>query len=605
VTLPFRRVRRRLLRALGVPGRGRGVYLIYHRRYRAGLAAVPMDAMRGERILTHLLEEGWTDRGRVVEPRPASLENLGRVHTREYLRSLDDPEVVGRIFGVTLTRREAEGAVELQRLAAGGTIQASRLALRRRAPQLHLGGGFHHAGPDRGTGFCALNDVAVAIARLRARGWEGRVLVVDLDLHDGNGTRRIFADDPTVHTFSIHNETWDEVEAVADTCIPVGEGIEDGPYLEVLRRELPPVVAAHRPELTFYLAGADVAEDDTYGDGAMTPDGILARDRFVAEELARRTGRLPMVVLLAGGYGGTGWRPPARFAAWLLSGRDHPLPDELSVSLDRVRWLEEPAGSAGKGGGDGDLWSFGPEDLAALGAGEGRGGVLLLGRYGTSRIRDDLERFGVLSQVRARGYPEPTVELQPSSGLGPTVRLFGSKERDDLLMELRLGKEGGWVQGFTLLTIEWLLLQDPRARFSPARPPLPDQRHPGLGVLADVVAWLVTLCRDAGLDGLAFRSSHFHVATLARRHLRFLRPEDEARFRAIADATRGLSLSEVAGAVAEGWIRDEETGEPVRWVDVPMVVPTSPDLKARMAQWVPGGGTERSPETPLRYTVAE
>jgi acetoin utilization deacetylase AcuC-like enzyme len=593
VTLPFRRIRRRLLRALGAPGRGRAVHLIYHRRYRAGLAAVPMDAMRGERILTHLLEEGWTDRSRVVEPRPASLENLGRVHTRDYLRSLDDPEVVGRIFGVTLALREAEGAVELQRLAAGGTIQASRLALRRRAPQFHLGGGFHHAGADRGTGFCALNDVAVAIARLRARGWEGRVLVVDLDLHDGNGTRRIFADDPTVHTFSIHNETWDGMEALADTCIEVGPGVQDGPYLEALHRELPPVVAAHRPELTFYLAGADVAADDAFGDGAMTPDGILARDRFVVEELRRRTGRLPMVVLLAGGYGGTGWRPPARFAAWLLSGRDRALPDELSVSLDRVRWLEGPRDAPA----DGELWSFGPEDLAALGAGAGRGGVLLLGRYGTSRIRDDLERFGVLSQVLARGYPEPTVELQPSSGLGPTVRLFGSRDPDDLLLELRLGRERGWVEGFTLLTIEWLLLQDPRARFSSVRPPLPEQEHPGLGVLADVVAWLVTICREAELDGLAFRSSHFHVATLARRHLRFLRSGDEARFRAIAEATRGLSLSDAARAVAEGRIRNEETGDPVRWVDVPMVVPTSPELKVRM-----GAG---APEASLRFTVAD
>jgi hypothetical protein len=231
--------------------------------------------------------------------------------------------------------------------------------------------------------------------------------------------------------------------------------------------------------------------------------------------------------------------------------------------------------------------------------------LLRLGRYGTSRIRDDLERFGVLSQVRARGYSEPAVELQPSSGLGPTVRLFGSKDPDDLLMELRLGKERGWVEGFTLLTIEWLLLQDPRARFSSLRPPLPEQQHPGLGVLADVVAWLVTLCRDAELDGLAFRSSHFHVATLARRHLRFLRPGDEARFRAIAKATRGLSLSEAARAVAEGRVRDEEAGEPVRWVDVPMVVPTSPDLKILMGEGVSGEGGEGAPETPHHYTVAE
>ena len=591
---PFRRFRRRLARSLGLSGGARGVRFIYHRRYRAGLAAVPMDAMRGERILAWLLDEGWTDRGRVVEPRPASVENLRRVHTGEYLRSLDDPEKVGRIFGVTLGPEEAGGAVELQRLAAGGTIQASRLALRRRGTVIHLGGGFHHAGPDRGTGFCILNDVAVAIARLRARGYREPILVVDLDLHDGNGTRVAFASDPTVHTFSIHNETWADVEAVADTCIALGPGVRDEPYLETLRRELPPVMEAHRPGLTFYLAGADVAADDAYGDAAMTPEGILARDRFVLDEVRRFRGRHPLVILLAGGYGGTAWRPPARLAAWLVSGRDREPPDELTVSLRRVSWLEEPREEVDR------LWSLAPDDLGALGVGEGSR-RLLLGRYSADRVAEDLERFGVMSQVRARGYHAPRVEIRPSSGLGPTVRLFGSgRGEEHLLMELRIAEARGWIPGFTLLTIEWLLLQDPLAHFTPGRPPLPDQRHPGLGVLADVVAWLVTLCEEAEVDGLGFRSSHFHVASLARRHLRFLRSEDEARFRAIREATRDLSLSEAARAVAGERVVEEGTEVPVRWVDVPMVVPIGPELRSRMGEGETREAGSPGPENALR-----
>ena len=122
--------------------------------------------------------------------------------------------------------REVEATLDLQRLMAGGTIQATRLALRTGGIAVHLGGGFHHAMPDAGLGFCVFNDVAVAIRRLRGRGFAEPVLVVDLDLHDGNGTRRIFADDPTVHTFSIHNDHWGDTEAVASTSIALGPGVE-------------------------------------------------------------------------------------------------------------------------------------------------------------------------------------------------------------------------------------------------------------------------------------------------------------------------------------------------------------------------------------------
>ena len=153
-------------------------------------------------------EAGLLSRDLLSEPRPASLQNLLRVHTPEYLHAVQEPEALTRILGVEVPAGEAEATLDLQRLMAGGTIQATRLALRTGGVAVHLGGGFHHAMPDAGLGFCVFNDVAVAIRRLRGRGFAEPVLVVDLDLHDGNGTRRIFADDPTVHTFSIHNDHW-------------------------------------------------------------------------------------------------------------------------------------------------------------------------------------------------------------------------------------------------------------------------------------------------------------------------------------------------------------------------------------------------------------
>ncbi len=563
-------------------GRGPAVPFVYHPDYRRELAGIPLDAMRGERVLAFLFEEGLIRPKQVSLPRPASIENLRRVHSPEYLRSLEDPAEVGRVLGLTLRSEEAAAAVALQRLMAGGTIQASRLVRRSGGVAVHLGGGLHHAGPDRGTGFCLLNDVAVAIERLRARGMRAPVLVVDLDLHDGNGTRAAFARDPTVHTFSIHNERWDQVEALADTAVEVGAGVTDERYMEALRSALPPVVASHRPGFVFYVAGADIAATDAYGDAEVSGRGILARDQFVFDALRAHDPGIPIVVVLGGGYGATAWRVPARLSGWLLTGRTLEPPDDLTAALQRVRWLDR-IGDPGSPKTTTDraadaLFSFSAEDLGALGVGDEEE-RLLLGRYSLEEVRRQLDRFGILPQLRARGYMEPKVELVASTGFGPTVRVFGSPERSPLVMELRVALDRSRIPGMTLLGVEWLLLQDPQAEFTPWRPPLPGQDHPGIGVLADVVAWLVTVAREMKLDGLGFRSSHYYIAALAHRHLRFVDPRRKGEFAVIQRATEHLSLAEASRAVAEGRIEDLATSTPIEWVDVAMVVPLSDALR--------------------------
>ena len=224
-----------------------GVPVVYDARYQHGLLGVPMDPLRGDKVLGTLEEAGLLSRKLLSEPRPASLHNLLRVHTPEYLQALQEPETLTRILGIEVPPDEVETTLDLQRLMAGGTIQATRLAMRTGGVALHLGGGFHHAMPDAGLGFCVFNDIAVAILRLRARGFEGPVLVIDLDLHDGNGTRRVFAADPTVHTFSVHNEHWGDTDAVESTSIALGAGVDDELYLQTLREALPPLIARLRP----------------------------------------------------------------------------------------------------------------------------------------------------------------------------------------------------------------------------------------------------------------------------------------------------------------------------------------------------------------------
>jgi len=187
-----------------------GVSFVHEATGDAMPSGVPLDPRRVRKILAFLVEEGLLVPRRVSQVLPASIANVRRVHTDRYLDSLADPEVLGGIFGVPVEAGDVDTILDVNRRMVGGTIQATRLALRTDYPAVHLGGGFHHAAPDRGMGFCVYNDIAIAIKRLRARGFQAPILVVDLDLHDGNGTRITFADDPSVFTFSIHNADWDD-----------------------------------------------------------------------------------------------------------------------------------------------------------------------------------------------------------------------------------------------------------------------------------------------------------------------------------------------------------------------------------------------------------
>src|SRR3954452_20695366 len=181
--------------------------LVYSRGYQVDLPGVAYDFQRGERILAFLDGAGLLDRDAVHTAEPVPFRCLRRVHDDDYLDSLTRPDALLPIVGFPLSEELAERVLEAQRTMAGGTLAATRLALASSRVAVSLGGGLHHAFAGKGERFCVYNDVATAIADLRAHGDTSRVLVVDLDLHDGDGTRSIFAADPSVHPFSIHNYT--------------------------------------------------------------------------------------------------------------------------------------------------------------------------------------------------------------------------------------------------------------------------------------------------------------------------------------------------------------------------------------------------------------
>jgi acetoin utilization deacetylase AcuC-like enzyme len=235
----------------------------------------------------------------LVPARRASWAELRGAHTTEYL---------ARAKWGRLERREqlalglpwSEELVERARRATGATLQAAEAALAD-GEAANLGGGTHHAFPDSGRGYCLFNDVVAATRALRARGLVRRVLVVDLDVHQGDGTHFALARDPDAFTFSVNGfRNYPFRRVPGDLELDLADGTRDEPYLEGVERLLARALERARPELVFYLAGADPYEGDRLGRLALSKAGLAARDRLVRDALARAG--VPVCLTLAGGY---------------------------------------------------------------------------------------------------------------------------------------------------------------------------------------------------------------------------------------------------------------------------------------------------------------
>jgi len=384
-----------------------------------------------------------------------------------------------------------------------------------------------------------------------------------------------------VHTFSIHNDHWGPTDAVASTSIALGADVDDRPFLEVLRASLPPVVERVKPALVIYLAGTDPAEDDPVGNWRLTAEGLLERDRFVTSLVRPDGAPCPMVVLLAGGYGRRAWRYSARFLLWLATGRGIEPVEEEQLALRRFRRLGRDLRRA-ETADDGLPFSLSEEDLGALLPGTARTSRFLgyFSRHGVELL---LERAGVLPQLRARGFRTLRVELDAREGPGHTLRILSEDRPGELLVELRAERSRSAVPGMEVISLEWLLLQNPREPFTERRPRLPGQQHPGLGLLRDFMGWLVVLCEAHGLDGVFFVAAHYHIAMQSRRLVRPLRPADEARLRAMARALEGVPLPQGTSAVDGRRLVDAATGQPLVWEPVATVLPVSERLLARVS----------------------
>ncbi len=276
---------------------------VYHPAYQVALPAGHPFPISKYPLLKDLISaEGLIADGDLLAPEPLGLDTAALVHTPEYLAQLDGP-------GLSAAEQRRLGMPWSQalwarsRLAAGGTLLAARTALIE-GTAANLAGGTHHAFPDHGEGFCVLNDIAVAIAELRKEGSILRAAVVDLDVHQGNGTAAIFENVDEVFTFSMHGARNYPLQKMRSTLdVALNDGVADEEYLEALAAHLPSVLERSHPDIVFYLAGVDVAAGDRYGKLALSDEGIRRREQYVIETVRGRA--LPLVIVLGGGYAPT------------------------------------------------------------------------------------------------------------------------------------------------------------------------------------------------------------------------------------------------------------------------------------------------------------
>jgi histone deacetylase 11 len=308
----------------GTPRPG-GAMVAWSPGYRVSFFGVehlhPFDSFKYDKIAAQLEERGLLRPEDFLVPEEISSEALAAIHDPAYLASLVDHERLSEVLEVPLPGIFGERAIEDRvlapfRRASGGTLAMARAALEG-GVGINLGGGYHHARPEGGHGFCVYNDVAATLWTLRQEGFEGSVLIIDTDAHQGDGNHAAFAGDPTVYTLSLQQEKIFPLPRVpGDRDVELRSGTDDQAYLARLDRELQAAFEAGQTALVIHVAGSDVLWDDPLASLGMSVEGLVQRDLAVFQ--AARGRDIPYLHLLAGGYGPSSAQAQAASVAAIL-----------------------------------------------------------------------------------------------------------------------------------------------------------------------------------------------------------------------------------------------------------------------------------------------
>jgi acetoin utilization deacetylase AcuC-like enzyme len=551
-------------------GRRRRLAIWYHRSFRLPFATSMlrvrggghMDAQRADHVLTWLLDHRLVARDDVMVAPEASARDLRLVHDDDWLASLDEPETVSRVVGYD-GPVPVDSMVELWRRGVGAAIEASEWVLRNDGVAATLMGGFHHAGPARGGGFCGLNDIAVAIGARRAAGFVGPIVVIDFDAHPPDGLAAFLLEDVEIRSVSA-DSSW-TAGGIEEIRVPMQAS--DREYLKAVDTALR---FRRRPGLAFYLAGSDPLSGDPLGALDVSPEALRERDRRVFAALEG----IPTVVVPGGGYQRRSWAIYAGTLAQAIGSRQVVAPDYDPVArrVGRIaRSMPDPA----------------PTELTITEADLGMAlrpaetvDERFLGKYTRHGVELALETYGLQDSLRRMGFTDVEIDIR-TGPLPHRLRVLGSWSGGrDVLVEMSLGfREVGDEPKWRTLFVEWTEMRDPRYPFdrgSTRRRPLPGQTHAGLGIAEEVGSVLIATANRLHLDGVSYIPSHYHVAWLARSRMRFVDPRAHGRFRALCRYFEGVSLSQASYAMEAGLPTEE--GDTIQWTPELMVHAIDPGL---------------------------
>lgn len=397
--------------------------LWYHPRYEAPsltrLAdALGMVALRGKRVLGQLAVNGLVKAGDLKAFPLVSISDLALFHSTRYLESVGQKKTLSRIFGIPEHEVKVDEILGALRWAVSGTVAAMNSVLAGESlMSVNLGGGFHHAEPDMGSGFCVFNDIGVAIAKAREEGFDKNVVIIDLDFHQGNGNIVGFLRDPSVFNYSIHGAIWTHAEDPENFNRNFENRIDDNDYLKILQETLPPYLERHQPGLVFFIAGHDVLDTDPLGHFDLSLAGVERRDRMILELMTEK--KLPTVVTMGGGYSIKSCEAALNLVSYVMGNRRelrYEMGVEASLPLRKVLtgidpWDPQFRPSEDFLLSDADLWG----DLDPASAEPG-----LLKNSSAYEVEREMESSGVLEKFRGMGFEDLRVSVDK---LGEKIRI--------------------------------------------------------------------------------------------------------------------------------------------------------------------------------------
>lgn len=564
-----------------------------------------------KKILASLKKRGLLFPRDLNTPHTASWHTLSLFHTEDYLESTTKEENVSNMIGLDLHSEVFDSFIEAQRRAVQGTIDASVNAINCNTSfNINLGGGLHHASQDSGNGFCVYNDIGVAINYIQKKEkFNKKILIIDLDYHQGNGNLIGFKNNPKVYHYSISGDIWNCIKIDNSKEIELLPGTKDNQYLKRLKRTLPKIIAHVNPSIVYYIAGTDVLKNDFFGQFDLTLKGVLERDTTVLELCKKNN--IPLVMTMGGGYGKSTWKATYNIVKYALTGKKSAIKmRKIDKNIDLERIYKSIAAKLDPRFKEGPLSSlkFSMEDLIPSGLSKNSSNMLF-GKYSKTKVEYGLRKYGVLKKLKRLGHKNVRLDIIDQGQEQNLCKLYSVINGEEYLiaetliyiqqldLERFATKSSDKIksknsQTIKLLKIEWLLLQDPTKNFSENHPRLPGQQHPGLNISNEILNMIRLISEKNNLDGVLFCPSYYHIALKTFHDFKYLNPKNEGKFLAIKLFLNDLTIHDILAKtlkntviskrsivessfiLEENRLRDEHN-ESVLFISEEMVLPIS------------------------------